>query len=99
MTNGERNQAVKFAAVWIISEQFIHICQTCYSISEYAAIDEKVEGYRRICFSKQYVTSKPKQFGIKVFVLVYSHCYNREIHDSDHTKLTVLVKLSDFIHL
>ncbi|KAJ3646387.1 hypothetical protein Zmor_005897 [Zophobas morio] len=69
-TRTERKVSDKLAPIRDVFTIFADNCQKSYTISEYATIDEKLEGFRGRCAFKQYIPSKPNKYGLKVFALV-----------------------------
>lgn len=82
-TRATRRQVDKITHVRYIFERFVSNSQNAYTISEYATIDEKLEGFRGRCSFRQYIRNKPSKYGIKIFMLSDSRTYytnNMEIY-------------------
>lgn len=82
-TRATRRKIDKITHVRYIFEMFVRNCQNSYTISEYATIDEKLEGFRGRCSFRQYIRNKPAKYGIKIFMLSDSRTYytsNMEIY-------------------
>ncbi|VVC41854.1 PiggyBac transposable element-derived protein, partial [Cinara cedri] len=58
-----------------IFEDFVKNCKSCYKISEYATIDEKLQSFRGRCSFRVYMPNKPAKYGLKLFALVDSVNY------------------------
>lgn len=71
----ERQQTDKLAPIRDIFDAFVSNCKKCYSLSEYATVDEKLEAFRGRCGFRQYIPSKPNKYGIKIFALVDAKMY------------------------
>lgn len=79
----ERRATDRLAPIREIFEKFIVNCQNNYSLGCNTTIDEMLVGFRGRCGFRQYIPSKPRKYGIKVFSLVDAklfYTYNMEIY-------------------
>lgn len=74
-TRQERMQTDKLSPIREIFDNFANNCQTNYSISQYATIDEMLLGFRGRCSFRQYIPSKPSKYGLKMYALVDSRMF------------------------
>ncbi|XP_030757812.1 piggyBac transposable element-derived protein 1-like [Sitophilus oryzae] len=74
-TRAERKKIDKLAPIRDIFEKFQERCQACYTPSENCTIDEMLEGVRGRCSFRQYISSKPNKYGIKIFALADSRAF------------------------
>lgn len=74
-TREERKKVDKLAPIRELFDMFLNNCKACYSISQNATVDEKLEGFRGKCPFRQYIPSKPNRYGIKIFALVDSKMF------------------------
>lgn len=65
----ERKKTDDTAAISWVFETFIKNCQSCYSIGEYACIDEMLVGFRGRCKFRMYMPNKPRKYGLKILAL------------------------------
>lgn len=65
----------------ILKAEQICILQSCNFFSEYAIIDEKLEGFQGKCSFWQYIPSKSSKYGIKIFALVDARTFYIKIWD------------------
>jgi hypothetical protein len=65
----ERKKTDATTAISWVFEQFVRKCQECYSIGEYACIDEMLVGFRGRCKFRMYIPNKPRKYGLKIMVL------------------------------
>jgi hypothetical protein len=64
----ERKKTDATAAISWVFEQFVKNCQECYSIGEYACIDEMLVGFRGPCKFRMYIPNNPRKYGLKIMV-------------------------------
>lgn len=57
------------AAISWVFQKFLENCRNCYSIGEYACIDEMLLGFRGRCRFRMYIPNKPRKYGIKIMAL------------------------------
>lgn len=82
-TRISRRKEDKLAALRTIFDCFLRNCNNCYSMSEFATIDEMLHPFRGRCQWIQYIPSKPAKYGIKMYALCDSktfYTYNLEIY-------------------
>lgn len=65
----ERKKDDPTAPISWLFERFVENCQECYSIGEYACVDEMLVGFRGKCRFKMYIPNKPRKYGLKIMVL------------------------------
>jgi hypothetical protein len=65
----ERKKTDATAAISWVFEQFVKNCQECYSIGEYACIDEMLVRFRGPCKFRMYIPNNPRKYGLKIMVL------------------------------
>ncbi|UYV62791.1 hypothetical protein LAZ67_2001958 [Cordylochernes scorpioides] len=56
-----------------IFEEFVTNCKTMYNPGEYLTVDKKIIPFKGRCSFKQYLPNKPAKYGIKTYVLCWSH--------------------------
>lgn len=71
----ERRKIDNMTAIRKLFEDFVNNCKSCYKISEYATIDEKLQSFRGRCPFRVYMPNKPAKYGLKLFALVDSINY------------------------
>lgn len=82
-TREERKQNDKLAPIRELFEEFVSKCRGNFRMGEEVTIDEMLEGFRGRCPFRQYISSKPARYGIKIFAAVDAACYytgNLEIY-------------------
>lgn len=82
-TRAIRKQIDKITHVREIFEKVVSNSQQAYTISEYATLDEHLEGFRGRCSFRQYIRNKPAKYGIKIFMLCDARTFftnNMEIY-------------------
>lgn len=65
----ERKQIDATAAISWVFNKFLENCRNCYSIGEYACIDEMLLGFRGRYRFRMYIPNKPRKYGIKIMAL------------------------------
>ncbi|XP_032688336.1 piggyBac transposable element-derived protein 4-like [Odontomachus brunneus] len=78
-----RSERRSVAPVRTIFEKFVENCQQNYSLGANVTIDEMLVGFPGRCSFKQYIPSKPKKYGIKIFSMIDAklfYIYNMEIY-------------------
>lgn len=68
----EYHQKEKAIEIKEVMDMFVRACQLMYNPSEFVTIGEMLISFRGSCPFKQYVPSKAKRYGIKMFALVDS---------------------------
>lgn len=79
----QRRDIDKLAAIRELFEIILQNFQTNFIPSEYLTIDEHLISFRGRCSFRQYIPSKPAQYGIKIFALVdvkNAYTYNLEVY-------------------
>jgi hypothetical protein len=82
-TREQRCPLDRLALIRELFDRFVKNCQQNYSPGENVTIDEKLEGFRGRCGFVQYIPSKPRKYGIKIYALVDSEVFyasNLEIY-------------------
>lgn len=82
-TREDRKRVDKLAPVREIFSIFINNCQKHYSLGQNVTIDEQLPGFRGRCSFRQYIPSKPKKYGIKIFCMADAKLFysaNMEIY-------------------
>ena len=65
----------KLAPIREIFDNFLNNCKSAYTLYEYVTIDKKFKAFRGSCEFKQYISSKPNKYGIKIFALADAKCF------------------------
>lgn len=79
----EREETEKLPAIRKIFQIFISNFQKNFITSKFLTIDEQLLASRGRCAFKQYISSKPTKYGLKVFALVdvqKGYTFNLEIY-------------------
>lgn len=82
-TREQRKQSDKLAHISWLFQKFIERCQLSYSVGQYVTIDEMLVGFRGRCSFRMYIPSKPRKYGIKIFILTDAklhYCLNAEVY-------------------
>jgi len=82
-TRCERVKTDKSAAISWLFNSFINNCQANISIGEYATVDEMLVGFRGRCGFRMFIKSKPRKYGIKIFIMTDArthYCLNAKIY-------------------
>ncbi|KAJ4444070.1 hypothetical protein ANN_05859 [Periplaneta americana] len=74
-TRAERSKIDKLAPIRDVFEHFVANCRNNYTVGEIVTIDEKLEGFWGKCPFRQYIPSKPRKYGIKIFALADSRTF------------------------
>ncbi|XP_049833496.1 piggyBac transposable element-derived protein 4-like [Schistocerca gregaria] len=83
VTHDERRKLDKITTIREIFSLFVQNCQKSYTLRENVTVDEELEGFCGRCSFRQYISSKPNKYGIKIYGLVDSqvfYLYNLEIY-------------------
>lgn len=93
-TRDARKAVDRAAPISAIFDQFILNCQQCYTIGEYACVDEMLVPFRGRCRFRIYMPKKPAKYGIKIVAMTDArtgYLLNAYIYtgkDSDGTTLS-----------
>ncbi|XP_046681468.1 uncharacterized protein LOC124368236 [Homalodisca vitripennis] len=82
-TRNARKKIDNLASIRKVFESFVSSCNSSYTPGEYLTIDEKLEGFRGRCMFRQYISSKPDKYGIKIYAMVDARTFftvNMEIY-------------------
>ncbi|XP_050314861.1 piggyBac transposable element-derived protein 4-like [Anthonomus grandis grandis] len=74
-TRNERKICDKLAPIRDLFKMFVEKCQQNYSVGEYVTVDEMLLPFRGKCSFRQYIPSKPSNYGIKILALVDSKMF------------------------
>lgn len=74
-TRKDRISVDRLSPIRDLFEEFVENCRRNYCMSNFVTIDEKLEGFRGRCCFRQYIPSKPKKYGIKIYALCDAKMY------------------------
>lgn len=79
----ERREIDKLSPIREVFEYFVANFQNNFIASEYLTVDEQLLAFRGRCSFKQYISSKPAKYRLKIFALVdakTAYTFNLEVY-------------------